>query len=145
MAEVGEPDPHDELRAFLREQVALTPNRTPSGYDAIRAVLPEIRALKAKRWTDAEIRELLARMGVRLSLATLRQYTQKAAREAAGHEPMRRRGKVTAKPPAGTAPIASERQPEPARPVSGGRDPRPTRGDASAAATVGHRLSTKDL
>jgi hypothetical protein len=141
MAEVGEPDPHDELRAFLREQVALTPNRTPSGYDAIRAVLPEIRALKAKRRTDAEIRELLARMGVKLSLATLRQYTQKATREAAGHKPMRRRGKATAKPPAGTAPILSERQ----QPGSGGRAPRPTRGDASAAATVGHRLSTKDL
>ena len=136
MAEGGEPDPHDELRAFLREQVALAPNRTPSGYDAIKAVLPEIRALKAKRRTDAEIRELLARMGVKLSLATLRQYTQKATREAAGHTPVRRRGKAAAKAPAGTAPVAAERRPE---------SERPAQANTPAAATVGHRLSTKDL
>ena len=145
MAEGVEPDPHDELRAFLREQVALTPNRTPSGYDAIKAVLPEIRALKAKRRTDAEIRELLARMGVKLSLATLRQYTQKATREAAGHTPVRRRGKAATRSPAGTAPVAAERRPEPERPASAGHDPRPARAHPPASATVGHRLSTKDL
>ncbi|GJE36042.1 hypothetical protein [Methylobacterium persicinum] len=145
MAEVGEPDPHDELRSFLREQVALTPKRTPSGYDAIKAVLPEIRALKAKRRTDAEIRELLARMGVKLSLATLRQYTQKATREAAGHTPVRRRGKAATRSPAGTAPLAAERRPELERPVSAGHDPRPAQAHTPASATVGHRLSTKDL
>ncbi|MDH2313903.1 hypothetical protein [Methylobacterium brachiatum] len=145
MTEAAEPDPHDELRAFLREQVRLTPSRKPSGYASVKAVLPEIRALKTRRRTDAEIQEMLARMGVRLSLATLRQYVQSATRELAGHKPARRRGKALARPPAKTSPASAQHQPALVHPPAAAREPLPAGGRASAARTVGHQLSTKDL
>ncbi|MCY1640694.1 hypothetical protein [Methylorubrum sp. SL192] len=140
MTEAAEPDPHDELRAFLREQVRLTPSRKPSGYASVKAVLPEIRALKTKRRTDAEIQEMLARMGVRLSIGTLRQYVQSATRELAGHKPGRRRVKAVAHLSTTTSPAPAQVQP-----VATAREPLPVGGCASAARTVGHRLSTKDL
>lgn len=143
MSEAGEPDPYDALRTFLREQVALSPSYKPSGYEAVRAVLPEIKALKAKRRTDAEIRELLMTKGFKLSLATLRQYIQNATRELAGHKPVRRRGKVALKGPTGTVRDGrgSSREADGA-PV---RQPMPSDGKASASPTTGHRLSNKDL
>lgn len=144
MSEAAEPDPHDALRAFLREQVRLTPSRKPSGYASVKAVLPEIKALKAKCRTDAEIRALLREMGVTLSLATLRQYIQNATRELAGHKPARRRGKAVAYAPATTPSAPVQPRPAPLQPVAA-RDPLSTDGRASAARAVGHRLSTKDL
>jgi len=53
MSEAADPDPHDALRAFLREQVRLAPSRKPTGYASVKAVLPEIKALKAK-WGPGE-------------------------------------------------------------------------------------------
>ena len=146
MTEAAEPDPHDELRAFLREQVRLTPSRKPSGYASVRAVLPEIRALKAKLRTDAEIQEMLARMGVTLSLATLRQYIQSAVREQAGQSRVRRRGKAAAKSPARTEPIPPPQHSAPGQPTVAAGDTAPPRGHPPGAkAVVGHRLSTRDL
>ncbi len=133
------------LRSFLREQVRLTPSRKPSGYASVKAVLPEIKALKAKRRTDAEIQEMLARMGVTLGLATLRQYIQNASRELAGHKPARRRGKAVAHPPATTSPAPAQHQSTLVHPPAAARARLPAGGPTSAARTVGHRLSTKDL
>lgn len=145
MTEAAEPDPHDELRVFLREQVRLTPSRKPSGYASVKAVLPEIKALKTRRRTDAEIQEMLARMGVRLSIGTLRVYVQSATRELAGHKPARRRGRAVAHPPATTSPAPAQHQSTLAHSPAAAREPLPAGGRASAARTVGHRLSTKDL
>ena len=144
MSEAAEPDPHDELRAFLREQVRLAPDRKPSGYASVKAVLPEIKALKAKRKTDAEIQKLLALKGITLSLGTLSQYIGSAARELAGRKPVRRRGKAHA--PAGTPPAPAQRRLAPVQPAITPRDPVQPRSPAPAShAVVGHRLSTKDL
>ena len=146
MNEAAEPDPHDALRAFLLEQVRLSPNRRPSGYASVRAVLPEIKALKAKCRTDAEIRELLIAKGITLSLATLQHYIKTATRELAGRKPVRRRGKARAPASAGIAPTPVRHEPVPARPATATREPPPARGHAAGAnAAVGHRLSTKDL
>jgi len=145
MTEAAEPDPHDELRVFLREQVRLTPSRKPSGYASVKAVLPEIRALKTRRRTDAEIQEMLARMGVRLIIGTLRQYVQSATRELAGHKPTRRRGRAVAHQPATTSPAPVQHQSALVPPPAAAREPLPAGGRASTARTVGHRLSTKDL
>ena len=146
MSEAAEPDPHDELRAFLREQVRLAPDRKPSGYASVKAVLPEIKALKAKRRTDAEIQKLLALKGITLSLGTLSQYIGSATRELAGRKPVRRRGKAAAHAPAGTPPAPAQHRPAPVQPAIAPRDPAQARGPATAShAVVGHRLSTKDL
>lgn len=139
MSEAVEPDPYDQLRAFLREQVALAPSRKPTGYEAVKAVLPEIKALKAKHRTDAEIREFLSRMGVTLSLATLRQYTQSATRELAGHKPpVRKRGKAISKP--GSKPATGTGT----RPASKGSVP-PGASRPSGSAITGHTLDDSDL
>lgn len=145
MSEAGEPDSYEALRVFLREQVALSPSYKPSGYEAVRAVLPEIKALKAKRRTDAEIRELLSTKGIKLSLATLRQYIQNATRELAGHKPARRRGKASAKTPADTVRVRGERRSSPEVHRAPVRQPGPSDAQTSASPTTGHRLSNKDL
>ncbi len=144
MSEAAEPDPHDELRAFLREQVRLAPDRKPSGYASVKAVLPEIKALKAKRKTDAEIQKLLALKGITLSLGTLSQYIGSAARELAGRKPVRRRGKTDA--PTETPLALDQHRPAPVQPATTPRDPMQPRSPTPAShAVVGHRLSTKDL
>lgn len=145
MSEAGEPDPYEALRVFLREQVALSPSYKPSGYEAVKAVLPEIKALKAKRRTDAEIRELLLAKGIKLSLATLRQYIQNATRELAGHKPVRRRGKAAAKTPADSVRVRGERRSSPEVHRAPARQPGPSDGQTSTSPTTGHRLSNKDL
>ncbi|KIU26745.1 hypothetical protein SR39_31355 [Methylobacterium radiotolerans] len=147
MSEAAEPDPHDALRAFLREQVRLAPNRKPTGYASVKAVLPEIKALKAKCRTDAEIRALLIERGVTLSLATLQHYIKTATRELAGHKPVRRRGKPASQPAAETQRAPAQHRPAPlAQPTVPAPDPLPARGHAPASnAVVGHRLSTKHL
>ena len=145
MDEAVEPDPFGELRAFLREEIRLAPSRKPSGYEAVKAVLPEIRELKAKCRTDAEIRELLARMGIKLSLATLRQYIQNATREIAGHKPVRRRGKARAKSPAKVPRAPAEHRPGRQPRSTAARDRGPAQGRAPASPALGHRMSNKDL
>ena len=146
MSKAAEPDPHDALRAFLREQVRLAPSRKPTGYATVKAVLPEIKALKAKCRTDAEIRELLIAKGVNLSLATLQHYIKTATRELAGDKPVRRRGKAAAPAPAGLPRALTHHRPVPVQPAIAAREPPPARGHAPASnAVVGHRLSTKDL
>ncbi|KOX42521.1 hypothetical protein ADL19_30240 [Streptomyces purpurogeneiscleroticus] len=147
MSEAAEPDPHEALRTFLREQVRLAPSRKPSGYASVKAVLPEIKALKARCRTDAEIQEFLALKGVRLSLATLRQYIGSAARELAGHRPVRRRGKPASQPAAETQRAPAPHRPAPvAQSAVAAPDPLPARGHAPAShPVVGHRLSTKHL
>jgi hypothetical protein len=146
MSEGAEPDPHDALRAFLREQVRLAPNRKPTGYASVKAVLPEIKALKAKCRTDAEIRALLIERGVTLSLATLQHYIKTATRELAGHKPVRRRGKAVAHAPAEPPRTPARHAPAPVQPTVAAPDPLPARGHTPAShAVVGHRLSTKHL
>ncbi|MBP2506259.1 MULTISPECIES: hypothetical protein [Methylobacterium] len=145
MGEAVEPDPYSELRAFLREEIRLAPSRKPSAYEAVKAVLPEIKALKTKCKTDAEIRELLARKGVELSVATLRQYIQNATRELAGHKPVRRRGKAKAKSPAKPSRAPAEHRPGPQPRSTAARDQVPVRGHPPTSAALGHRMSNKDL
>jgi hypothetical protein len=145
MGEAVEPDPFSELRAFLREEIKLAPSRKPSAYEAVKAVLPEIKELKAKCKTDAEIRELLARMEVKLSIATLRQYIQTATRELAGHKPVRRRGKVQAKSPAKAPRVPAEHRPGQQLRSNTARDQGSTQGRAPASPALGHRMSNKDL
>ncbi|MBK3402339.1 hypothetical protein H0176_15385 [Methylorubrum populi] len=145
MGEAVEPDPFSELRAFLREQIELAPSRKPSAFEAVKAVLPEIKELKAKRRTDAEIGEFLARMGVKLSVGTLRQYIQNATRELAGRKPVRRRRKARAKSLARTSRAPAEHRPGPQPRATAERDPVPTRGHAPASSALGHRMSNKDL
>lgn len=145
MGEAVEPDPFSKLRAFLREQIELAPSRKPSAYEAVKAVLPEIKELKAKCRTDAEIGEFLARMGVKLSVGTLRQYIQTATRELAGRKPVRRRGKAKAKSAAKAPRAPAEHRPGPQPRSAAERDPVPTRGHAPASSALGHRMSNKDL
>lgn len=145
MGEAVESDPYSELRAFLREEIKHAPSRKPTAYEAVKAVLPEIKELKAKCKTDAEIRELLARMGVKLSVATLRQYVQTATRELAGHKPVRRRGKAKAKAPAKPSRAPAEHRPGLQPRSTAARDQVPVRGQSPASPALGHRMSNKDL
>lgn len=146
MTEAVQPDPHDALRAYMREQVKLTPSRKPSGYASVVAVLPEIRALKAKRRTDAEILAMFAEMGVKLSLATLRHYIQTALREAAGKKPVRRRGKTVAEPSAKAPPASAAHRASTGQTASSAAGPASerehTRGSRAAS---GHRMTSQDL
>ncbi len=145
MGEAVEPDPYSELRAFLREQIELAPIRKPSAYEAVKAVLPEIKELKTRCRTDAEINEFLTRMGVVLSVGTLRQYIQTATRELAGRKPVRRRRKAKAKSPAKSPRAPADHRPGPQPRATAARDPVPTRGHAPASSALGHRMSNKDL
>lgn len=145
MSEVVEPDPYGELRGFLREQINLAPSRKPTVYEAVKAVLPEIQELKARGKTDAEIRELLERMGVKLSLGTFRQYVRNAVKEAKGEPVKRTRGKAKAKSPAKTSQAPAKERPGPQPRSTAARDQVPTQGRAPASPALGHRMSNKDL
>jgi hypothetical protein len=146
MGEAVEPDPYSDLRAFLREEIRLAPSRKPTAYEAVKAVLPEIKELKAKCKTDAEIRELLDRMGVKLSVATLRQYIQTATRELAGHKPpVRKRGKAKTNSATKTPRAPAEHRPDPQPRSTAARDQVPVRGHPPASPALGHRMSNKDL
>ncbi|WP_238228934.1 hypothetical protein [Methylorubrum aminovorans] len=136
MGEAVEPDPYSELRGFLREQIELAPSRKPSAYEAVKAVLPEIKKLKAKGKTDAEVRELLERMGIKLSLGTFRQYVRNAVKEAKGESVKRTRGKAKAKPKGNAPPTRSVGSSDT---VEHGRRPGPAAGQTTAEPRVAPR------
>jgi hypothetical protein len=74
----------DKLRAALREMASEQPQRQKSMFENVKEVLPEIRDLKSKRFTDNEILTRLGANGIEMSLGTFRQYVNRAAREATG-------------------------------------------------------------
>jgi hypothetical protein len=67
-----------DVRKFLRQTAAGTPPRRASVFETVSALLPEILALKKKRYTDEEICRLLGEKGIKLSLGTFRQYYRRA-------------------------------------------------------------------
>lgn len=70
----------NKLKQALKEMASEEPKRQPSMFEAIKDLLPEIRELKSKRFTDAEILERLNANGIRMSLGTFRQYLNRASR-----------------------------------------------------------------
>jgi hypothetical protein len=74
----------EDLRAALQSAAKSGPSRTPTASDAVITLYPEIAALKAKRYTDAEILDLLKDKGLVMALGTFRQYYGRAARKANG-------------------------------------------------------------
>lgn len=74
----------DKLRAALREMASEQPLRPQSGFARIKEILPEIRDLKSKRFTDSEILQRLRMNGIEMSLGTFRQYINRAIREHSG-------------------------------------------------------------
>jgi len=155
MGEAVEPDPHSELRSFLREQIELAPSRRPPAYEAVKAVLPEIKKLKAKGKTDDDVRELFERKGTKLSLGTFRQYVRNAVKEAKGEPVTRTRRKNEAKPKdkrtparsAGSSDTAAHgRRPGPATKRTTA-DPRvaPRDGALMGKDATSHRLSDDNL
>lgn len=71
----------DKLRAALREMASEQPLRSQSMFQKIKEILPEIRDLKNKRFTDIEILQRLSANGIDMSLGTFRQYVNRAMRE----------------------------------------------------------------
>jgi hypothetical protein len=69
-----------KLKQALKEMASEEPKRQPSMFEAIKDLLPEIRELKSRRFTDAEILERLNANGIRMSLGTFRQYLNRANR-----------------------------------------------------------------
>lgn len=72
------------LKQALKEMASEEPKRQPSMFEAIKDLLPEIRELKSRRFTDAEILERLNANGARMSLGTFRQYLNRANRADGG-------------------------------------------------------------
>ena len=72
----------EDVRATLQSAAKSGPSRRPTAFEAIATLYPEITALKAKRFTDAEILDLLKRKGLVMALGTFRQYYGRAARKA---------------------------------------------------------------
>lgn len=81
MAKQTNPEALAELQNLLRDTAKSAPQRTASIYETVKGLLPDIRELKAKRFTDAEIRDMFAEKGFEISLGTFRQYLQRANRE----------------------------------------------------------------
>lgn len=138
MGEAVEPDLYSELRGFLREQIELAPSRKPSAYQSVKAVLPEIKKLKAKGKTDDEVRELFGRKSIKLSLGTFRQYVRNALKEAKGEPVTRTSGKAKAKPKVNAPPTRSA---GPSDTVEYGRRPGPAPGRKAAEPRVAPRDS----
>jgi hypothetical protein len=76
-----------ELKALLQEAAKTPPLRSTSAYDTVRGLYPDIQELKAKRFTDKEIVDMLATKGFEISLGTFRQYLQRLAREPRAETP----------------------------------------------------------
>jgi hypothetical protein len=84
MKDANVPGDLDSMRSFLREQAARAPARAGSRYEMVELLLPEILVLKGKRYTDAEIRDLLCARGMDMSVGTFRRYVQRAQRGSSG-------------------------------------------------------------
>jgi hypothetical protein len=69
-----------DLRSFLKQQAAKPPARASSAYRAITELLPEILALKRRRYTDREICDFLAEKELNMTLGTFQQYFSRAKR-----------------------------------------------------------------
>ena len=118
----------------------------PSAYEAVKAVHPEITKLKAKGKTDAEVRELLERMGIKLSLGTFRQYVRNAVKEAKGESVKRTRGKAKAKPVGSSDTVEHGRRPGPAAGRTTAEPRVAPRDDAlMGKEATSHRLSDDNL
>lgn len=74
----------EDVRAALQSAAKSEPSRPPTASTAVLTLYPEITALKAKRYTDAEILGLLKEKGLVMALGTFRQYYGRAARKANG-------------------------------------------------------------
>lgn len=158
MAKQGNPEALTELQTLLRDTAKTAPMRTASIYETVKGLLPDIRELKAKRFTDAEIRDMFAAKGFEISLGTFRQYLQRANREAGvtsmrAAPKQRAKGKQTqdtaeAKRESSAGAKANETTAKPdanekPKPSEMAVAPRPKTG-AGAKAT-GHRLNDSEL
>ncbi|ANY84559.1 hypothetical protein BB934_40955 (plasmid) [Microvirga ossetica] len=83
-----------ELRSLLRSAARKPPARGESLYSKVRSLYPEILELKKNGYTDSEIHQMFLSKGEKVSLGTLRQYIQRASKEAANE--FRTEGKRTA-------------------------------------------------
>lgn len=81
MAKTTDPAALAELKSLLQETAKSAPPRSATAYDTVKGLYPDIRELKAKRFTDQEIVDMLASKGFDISLGTFRQYIQRATRE----------------------------------------------------------------
>lgn len=147
MARTTPPTLLSELRALLQETAKTAPLRSATAYDTVKGLFPDIQELKAKRFTDKEIVEMLASKGFEISLGTFRQYLQRVTRELRTEipSPQKKRGRATK---AEGEHSGSERdvgaqanaQPKPSElAISSG-----AKAGLGAKAT-GHRLSDNDL
>lgn len=136
-----------ELKAVLQEAAKTAPLRSASAYDTVKGLYLDIQELKAKRYTDKEIIEMLASKGFEISLGTFRQYLQRIAREGPAEtpSPRKKRGRTV-------KPEAEHRQSS--QPTSGEANAGLKPSDlaissgaktGSGAKATGHRLSDNDL
>lgn len=96
MAKPTTPEALQELKSLLRQSAERAPERAASLYETVKSLMPDIQELKAKRFTDSEIRDMFAAKGFEISLGTFRQYLQRANREA-GLNPVRTSSKPHAR------------------------------------------------
>lgn len=125
-----------ELKASLQEAAKAPAPRPPSVFETVKALLPEIDALKAKRWTDAQIRDRLSANGCEMALGTFRQYYQRASREVGGTSKRAKNnisGERKAKENANATPKPSELA----------TAPRATTGEGKK--NLGHKLGDDDV
>jgi hypothetical protein len=147
MAKTTDPAALAELKSLLQETAKSAPPRSATAYDTVKGLYPDIRELKAKRFTDREIVDMLASKGFDISLGTFRQYVQRATREL-GDEPQRTKRKQTRIKKAETestkltteADGDANAKPKPSELAISSRP----KAGAGAKAT-GHRLSDDDL
>lgn len=147
MARPTPPTALAELKALLQQAAKTAPLRSTSAYDTVKGLYPDIQELKAKRFTDKEIVELMATKGFVISLGTFRQYLQRLARELRTETPKaQRKQSRTIKPQSEHncseqhASVDANAQPKPSDiAISSG-----AKAGMGAKAT-GHRLSDNDL
>lgn len=147
MAKSTTPEALAELQALLRDTAKTAPPRTASVYETVKSLLPDIKELKAKRFTDQQIRDLFVGKGLDISLGTFRQYLQRANREA-GVVPTR-------KPPTKRAKretTSETAQPEKDANADANAKPKPSEmahapraKTGTGAKATGHRLNDADL
>lgn len=125
-----------KLEAALDQAAKAEPPRPPTGYETVVTLLPRIQALKSKRYTDAEILDLLKENGVEMSLGTFRQYYQRATRDT-GATPTR-----TRKQPAGERKAKENANATP-KPSELASAPRATTGEGKK--NLGHKLGDDDV
>ena len=116
-----------EVREFLRQKADADAPRGDTAFDLVCTLLPEIIALKKRRYTDEEVCGLLAEKGIVMTLGTFRQYFRKAR---------------AAQPEAGVTPKMSIQRSTPSKISALNKKSNSTFTDAERRTrTLGHRLN----